>query len=863
MANRFQYTCKGCGRPFKVELDPKAYTIHSTECPFCARRVHFDNRSGGLDRSRYTAQSPATNRPELHRSNDFNWQPRSSAGHTSNRATPSPHRPGSYNKSRSNQPAGTSRLTAAIGGFFESLGDTISNRKRIQLLPLTGFAIVIFGLIASSILLVQYSLFDPEPYLNGIHTRAPDQIVDRNGKLISELFAIKTGTLQFKDIPQPMIDVLLFTEDENFYSHGAIDFFATMRAMFVNIVHFGFVQGASTITQQLSRILLDDRQKTLSRKLKEAALAYSLESRYSKNDILTGYFNNVYLGHGAYGFETAAQFYFQKSLTELNFTERLALSSLPSAPARYSPLRNPDLLIRKMDHIYGRMTNANFAVPSQQEYEHQKQISLRNLNRSPSETVFGTRIDHGPYVTEYIRSKLRSLLGDDLEAQSGLRIETSIDLDLQKSATTNSKEYLAQIRKSHPYRRPNTGEDDIAKENIRKEYLLRSLGGVFFGLPVPRTGNKRLETASIGVEPSTGEVLFMQGGSEFFPENQLNRSIQMRRQTGSAIKPIIYSAGAESGIVSPATPLEDSPLFFTGVKTADGKDYWLPDNIDQDYEGVIPARTALAKSRNIPAIRAAMMIGLDRVGEQFQKFFFHDDAEFKQRFRQEQGVAIGILEMSPLEMASAFSSFANNGMIKRPYLIRRIVSASGQVLYDGTGKDEFNMKMPKEVQALDGDATEVMVSMLKDSAKYGGTGRGDFNSPNLLGKTGTTNKYRDAWFIGVLPHVAAAVCVGFDNPAVSMNKGTGATVAGPLFGRIIKRSNEAKELSSGEYQFDPRAKSVTVCADTGLLPNSYCPRKKSEIFARAGVPTQVCDKHGRNHVENPSLPDLPTSSDFN
>lgn len=861
MTQRFRYTCKKCKKGFRIEIDTSSYSVHSVICPFCEQKTLFDNRTGALDRkaSSYNNERQTSdlnqnqrNQP-IRKSTDFSWSSRSTGKVGSK---PSSSRP--VGSSLLNRGRLTNSVFSKIGSIF-----TLSRSDRSKYFLLAGMLILGIGIIYSVILLFQFAVFDPEPYIGGLNSRSPNRIYDRNGELISELFTIKTGTLKFDQIPKPMIDTLLFAEDQNFFSHGAIDFFATGRAVFKNIIHGGYVQGASTITQQLSRILLDNREKTLSRKVKEAALAFSLESRFSKEKILTGYFNNVYLGHGAYGFDTAADFYFKKNLNQLNFTERLALASLPSAPERFSPLRNPELLIRKMDHIYERMRESGFNSPTPDNYEKEKMATLHGLNRSPTETVFGTRTDYGPYVTEYIRAKLNSLLGDDTETLAGLRIETSIDVNLQKSAAQQSIEWLTELRKSHPYRLEAKGDETILKSQIRREYLLMALGGTFFGLPVPRTGNKRLETASIGIEPATGEILFMQGGSELFPENQLNRSIQMRRQTGSAIKPIVYSAGAESGKVNPATPLEDSPLYFSGIKTADGKDFWLPDNIDQDYEGEIPARIAMAKSRNIPAIRAAMMIGLDRVGEQFHKFFFHTDSEFNKRFRKEQGVAIGILEMSPIEMASAYSAFANNGIIKRPYLIRRIVSSSGKVLYEGVGKDEFNFNMPSEVRAISGDAAEVIASMMVDSAKYGGSGRGGFTSPNLLGKTGTTNNYRDAWFIGVLPHLSTAIWIGFDNPAVSMNRGTGAGTAGPLYGRIIKHSGESSELVKGGYTFEPKAKHITVCADTGLLPNRFCPRKKTEIFAEAGVPHETCEKHGKDTTERPTMPDLPTDSDFN
>lgn len=895
MKKKFRYTCKGCGRSFQLELDVAELSLHTAACPFCARSALFDNRSGILARLGGGGASGGSSSSSYGSgsSSSGSYSSGATASQGSGYSAPTP-RPastgtdtGRYNipvRSGSTKDYSSQGWKARSGREDRTGKDRRRDRKsrfslpalrlphfelpgrggRQRLLVLGGMALAALALVYGIIITVQVILFDPDPYIQSIGSRSPNRIYDRDGKLISELFSLKTGTLKFEEIPKEMADVLLFVEDEGFYSHGAIDLFSTARAMFANLTSMGFVQGASTITQQLARILLDERQKTLARKAKEASLAFALEARYSKKEILTGYFNNVYLGHGAYGFETAADFYFGHTLQQLSFTERLALACLPSAPEKFSPLRNPELLIRKMDHVYGRMQEHHFPTPGRDEYESQKASVLSRLNRSPSETVFGTRSDNGPYVTEYIRGKIREILGADVETSAGLRIETTIDVGLQRSAVKNSREFLDEIRKLHPYRHEK-GDDKAAdisreKEQMRKEYLQRALGAALLGMPIPRTGNKRLETASIGLDPKTGEILFMQGGSQFFPENQLNRSIQMRRQTGSAIKPIVYSAGIESGVLSPATPLEDSPLFFSGVHTQ-GKDFWLPDNIDEDYEGVIPLRVALAKSRNIPAIRAAGIIGLDRVGEQFRKFFFHSNDSFNKRFRAEQGVAIGILEMSPLEMALAFSAFGNNGVMKRPYLIRRIVNPAGTVLFDGTQKDEFRLNMPEEITAVGGDTAEVMSSLLRDSAHFGGAGRGGFSSPLLMGKTGTTNKHRDAWFVGVLPHLAAAVWVGFDNPEVSMTKGTGAGVAGPLFGRIVSGSGRSYEADG--YVFNPHAKDATVCADTGLIPNKFCPRRKTEIFSVAGLPRKTCEKHSADATDHPSLPDLPTKSDFN
>ncbi len=243
---------------------------------------------------------------------------------------------------------------------------------------------------------------------------------------------------------------------------------------------------------------------------------------------------------------------------------------------------------------------------------------------------------------------------------------------------------------------------------------------------------------------------------------------------------------------------------------------------------------------------AGQKIGLDRLEVQFRKFFFHSEEQFIKRFKRELAISIGILEMSPLEMAVAYSAFANNGIIKRPYLIQKIEDSTGNVIYSGIDKDEFNLNMPEEKKVLNGDVAEVMISLLKSSAKNGGTKKGGFYSERLAGKTGTTNQYRDAWFIGILPELVIAVWIGFDEPKVSMNKGTGAGVSGPLYGKIVK--NVKEKYDKEEYFFEPRAILYKVCPDSGKIPGPYCPRVKEEIFTNNGLPGEVCDFH--TEVEN-------------
>ncbi len=872
---RFKYKCRSCGQYYLVVLDPTKRTIHRSKCPYCSHSSRFDNRDGRLDgsgssaavgsRSISGAGSPALSAL----SNSSRKSAAGGGGSGSGLAVQSRdfsgRRPGSR-KSSAATGGGSSgsgwNPLEAIGGFFAGIGEWISglaNGRSPLALGVAAAGLLAF-LVGFYFLILAFTV-DSDDYMHQAQGITANRIVDRNGKLIGELFSRKTGSMKADEVPTKLRDILLFVEDRSFYDHGGIHIPSIVRAFVTNILKLGYSQGGSTITQQLARVLMEDFEKSLGRKVREASLALQLESSMSKNEILAAYMNQVYLGHGAYGMQEASKFYFRKSLSETNFVENLILACLPSAPSRYSPIRNPDELITKMDVVFAEMKKEGFESPSQKDYDSLKEQVFGSMNRSPSATVFGTRVNEAPFVSEHIRLQIKDLLGPEFMYGKGLLIETTIDRSLQVAATEQSEAWIEDVSRHH---KPQIRKDGkVVPETdkavlIRREYERMGLGPVLLGAPASAVQEPRLQTASVGIHPETGAILFMNGGTRFHSGNQLNRSVMMYRQTGSAIKPIVYSAGLETGEINPATALDDSPIFFDGARGANGENYWLPDNISVSYEGLIPARIALAKSRNIPAIRVAKMVGVPRLGEQFRKFFFHTDQQFKDRFQENLTIAIGSTEMSPLEMAVAFAAIANNGVMKRPYLIKSIKGPDGQVLYNGAGEDEFDLNIPAESQVLPGDVAAVLTSMMKDAAKYGGVNRGGFSSPDLAGKTGTTNEYRDAWFIGFIPNIAAAVWVGFDQPKYSTRRGTGASLAGPLFGRIFKAA--PSDLRSGRYKFSPSPVSKKVCAESGDLPGPYCPATRTEIMPASGVPTHVCEIHKKPEAE-PVAPE-PEDSDF-
>jgi len=809
---KFLHTCPDCQGQYRVTIRVDIETVHRARCPHCNQLNYFDNEGGKLRVSPTVSRRPVVERsverpvpppdPVLPRS-PLRPAPRPPLAGRSDIFSPSPATPWRASLERMLRLVEwrVPLLIALLAGGF--------------LTVLFVFSLTFPGLWLRG---------DSAQYLQKLAVVQPNRIVDRRGDVLAELFNSRTSTLRAEEIPESMRNMLIFIEDQHFFNHSGVHYSSLFRAAFRNVFALGYSQGGSTISQQLGRILLGDREKSLWRKVREANLAFQLEKQLGKDAILTAYMNHVYLGHGSRGFGVAARFYFNKELKDLSFAEELALASLPSAPERFSPLKNPALLEAKMDIIFRRMQNEQFTRYPQEQYIKEKREMFRTLNRSPTASVFGTRINHAPYVTEYIRLKVRELMGQDFEYSAGLTIKTTIQADLQKKAESESIAHIQAASARFPAVIMRDGRAVNEKEDLEttfvRAYAPLGLGAQLLGLPVPPALPTRLQTASVAVDPSTGAVLFMQGGNRFSPSNQLNRVTQMVRQTGSAIKPFIYAAAIESGAVSPSMLIDDSPLYIPQrPEHSQGKGYWMPTNISGDYLGPITVRQAFAQSRNVPAIRVLQRATLPVVATKFRSFFWPDESVFAARFREDLTIAIGSLEMSPLEMAVAMSAFAADGMIQSPYLIESITDADGRVVYRHLEQDEFGLKVPARRRALSSEAAGVMAALLSDSAAYGGTAQGGFKPRGgFLGKTGTSNDSRDTWFVGAVPGLSMAVWVGYDNPRYSVSRGTGSTVAGPLWGRIARHF-----ASTGSFPFSIKTTRVNICRDSGLLPGPYCP----------------------------------------
>lgn len=646
-----------------------------------------------------------------------------------------------------------------------------------------------------------------------LNRHKPSKILDRNGVLVSEIFQKKTGTLKLSDYPPKLIKIILSVEDQNFYKHSGIDYFALMRATYKNIINMRYIQGASTITQQLARILIKDRRKSISRKFREALVAIALESKLSKDQILEAYLNQVYLGHGAFGIENGAKYYFNKTPDKLKTMEMILLSSLASAPNRYSPFKNRELSENRVRVIVNTLEGRDIIS---ERFQNKINRFYETLQTPSSMTVFGSRYDKAPFVTEHIREFLKSLDPNiNIYDIGGYTVETTLVQEIQEILSDEVAAHLNNLKEKGKIKRvkiKNTPDNtDVSDE---------------------------LQAAVIALDPLTGAVLFMHGGGEQFnSKNQFNRAVQMRRQTGSSIKPVLYASAIDSGMFNAASVLLDAPIMFS---SPDGKGTWTPDNFGSAYEGEMNLRDALAKSKNTIAVQIGERMGLANLEKYYSAFFFPDPNEKNKRYRNDLSVTLGSLEISPLEMATVFGNFSNDGVIKRPYLISRVLNQEGKEIYKHLDRDEFQLKIPEERRVIASDTAEVMVSLMKGSANASGIRKYGY-SGEIAGKTGTTNDNIDAWFVGTKPRLSMAIWIGFDDASYGMGKsGMGAELAAPLWARIGKKIKDLQVVPEEKFNFSKKATRLVVCRESGLFASDVCPDRVSELFTKEGRPSGTC-----------------------
>ena len=711
------------------------------------------------------------------------------------------------------------------------------------ILILTSLVVVAAGVGALTVVLLWPSLPSLEA-LTDYRPKIPLRVYSAEGELIGEFGEEKRALVRIADVPELMKQAVLAAEDDRFYQHGGVDYLGVARAALANLQ--GRREGASTITMQVARTFFLTREKTIARKLSEVLLAFKIESYLTKDQILELYLNQIFLGSRAYGFASAAQVYFGKSLKEITAAEAAMLAGLPQAPSRQNPFVNPKRAQQRQHYVLRRMNDLGWLSPD----AYRKALAEPLRLNADLRDAYSPKAD---YVAEMARAAVFEQYGEPAYV-SGIRVYTTVRRKDQEAANAGLRQGILDYDRRHGYRGPEAfanlpagagpaldeavdealSERDVVGELVPGVVLEASAKEVVVavrrGEPVRVSGEglkfaaralaeranpdrsirrgsvvrlqagekgawsiaqvPKVEAALVSLDPANGAILALAGGFDF-SANKFNHVTQAWRQPGSSFKPFIYSAALEKGF-TPATVLNDAPFVIDAAKT--GGQLWEPKNYDGKYEGPMRLRTALAKSKNMVSIRLLQSIGPGYAQDYVQKFGF--DPKLHPAYLT---MALGAGSATPLQMAGAYATFANGGFRVKPWFITKIVDDRGQVLYEA--KPESAGQDAERV--LDPRNAFLMTSLMKDVVKSGtavraqSLGRGD-----LAGKTGTTNDHIDAWFAGFNPRIVAVAWIGFDTPAPLGANETGGLAALPMWmtymGRVLKGvPEEETELPPG------------------------------------------------------------------
>ena len=545
------------------------------------------------------------------------------------------------------------------------------------------------------------------------------------------------------EVPPLVIKAILAVEDERFFSHFGVDLVAILRAIWVNVLNLRYQQGGSTLTQQLMKNFFLSDERTLSRKIPEALMAVIAERRYSKETILENYLNEIYLGQrgsqGIFGVWEAAQFYFSKPITDLTVGETALLAGLIRAPNRLSPYRSAEAAIKRRNVVLVKLLEDKIITRRQYDLALREKLPQRSLVKVTNE---------GPYFVDYLRRELEENYSNAVLTQEGLRIFSSLDLQMQRMAERALVEGLNKLEAAHPALKRKGAEDS-------------------------------LEAAMVVLRPQTGEIKAMVGGRNY-GKSQFNRAFQAKRQPGSVFKPFVYLAalmyGGQSGTkYTPDTVVNDSQFTWT----YDGQE-WQPQNYNDEYFGAVTLRQALENSLNSATSRVAQDVGIRRVRDLAHRLGIQSPLP------PLPALSLGAAEVTPLEVAVAFSTLANSGARTRPLAVKQVMDQNSQVLERRDIRPE---------QVLDSELANTMNQILKGVVDHGTAAmarRWGFYRP-AAGKTGTTNDYKDAWFVGYTPDLLAVVWVGFDGSSkIGLS---GAQAALPIWTEFMKNATASMPVT--------------------------------------------------------------------
>ncbi|MDR0310824.1 MAG: PBP1A family penicillin-binding protein [Acidobacteriota bacterium] len=703
-------------------------------------------------------------------------------------------------------------------------------------------AVTVAGTAVGILMGYEYNL----PPIQSLEDYRPDVITTiyaDNGGVIGEFAIERRIVVSYDEIPQNLRNAIIAVEDSRFYHHSGVNQYAIARAVIKDLIRQSYPigKGASTITMQLSRMLLESYEKTWDRKAKEIWIARQIESRYSKQQIFTLYANLHIMGPGIYGVAATADYYFGKTPGELTLEECALIAGLPSSPGGYSPRTNPAAALARRNFVLSRMESENMISFAEAEEAKRRPIVLKPVSRDERSIA--------PHFVEWVRRSLATRYSTDEIWRKGMRVHTTLNISMQNAARRALQEGLRDFDKKLGWRGPvgnileatespsqNLGsyshpdwraairpggivvglvEDVSGKEAVvrigdwRGSIGAKEIAWTKASVPskILKTGDlawfrvvsldnerrsaalvleqrPRVEGAIIILENSTGEIKAMSGGYDF-ASSEFNRATQAMRQVGSTFKPILYSAALEKGLTASSTVMDTPVSYPDGVGRK-----WSPGNYDQRFKGEMTIRQALAESRNVPAVKIADLIGIKEVVVMARRFGLGG------RLDPYLPLALGACEATPLEMASAFTVFPNLGFSAKPYFLRRVEN------YDRIKKEEH---FPEIRRVLEPDKAAEMLDLLRNVVENGTATAAKSLGRPLGGKTGTTNDFTDAWFVGFTPSLTAAVWVGYDEKKTLGDRQSGGVVALPIWIDCMKeilKDTPAEDFSTLDVVLD-------------------------------------------------------------
>lgn len=713
----------------------------------------------------------------------------------------------------------------------------------------------------------------------------PTKIYDIKGEVISEFFTEQRALVNYKDLPPHLIEAIISMEDNNFMKHAGIDIIGIFRGTIGNMLLGRRPRGASTLTQQVARgIVLKSRERTITRKLREIWVTFQIEKRLTKEEIVTLYFNQIFFGHSVYGVQAASRFYFNKDVQDLNLAECAMLATLPPSPNTYSPINNPNISMQRHKVVLKRMNDMKFITQAEGDIAYKEfwESYTGKIGRRGT-TAYSASMDRAPYVTEYVRRILVERYDEKTLKEEGLKIYTTIDIEKQEAAQKlltealrnynikyeggsldissvydrtllNKLEMLSLIvalPEDLAYNKFNIAVRDALNKNVSSPLALLS---DMFGMEnvndvimeVMKADeaelSRQIEGALISINPKNGYIVSMVGGSGFTPRNQLNRVTQARRQAGSAFKPFVYAASMDITNYSPSTIVSDAPIGFV---FEDGNS-WIPKNYSANFKGDVSLRYALAVSLNIATINVLNYVGVTNAIKYMEPIFKADNDEKKSKrmFNADLTLSLGTGLFTPLELTTGFATIANEGKEVEPILIRYVTDRHDVMI------DNFEEDLKKEIEER-GGAKQVMsqevaylISDILSGVLRGGTATSAMYEAKFTrmgaGKTGTSNDWKDAWFVGYTPELATGIWIGFDSFKYSLgNNQVGGRIAAPIWGKYMVEA--LKTIKPTWYKKPNNIVNVNICAVSGKLPSASCYSIKSELFIRDKIPNEICN----------------------